>query len=58
VLFDDEDGERVYIRPTQMLAIEVPLICCEPALWKAYMEGLTEDEEARKSSAHSAEVGE
>jgi putative transcriptional regulator len=48
VLFDDEDGERVYIRPTEVLAIEVPLFCCEPSLWNAHMEGLTEDEEAEK----------
>lgn len=52
VLFDDEDGERVYIRPTEVLAIEVPLICCEPALWNAHMEGLAEDEETEKLASH------
>jgi transcriptional regulator with XRE-family HTH domain len=52
VLFDDEDNERVYIRPTEILALEVPIECCEPALWNAQMEGETEDEEVERKSAH------
>jgi transcriptional regulator with XRE-family HTH domain len=57
VWFDDIDGERVYIRPTEMMLIEVPLICCEPALWKASFDGFLEDEEAAKSPSSSGKVG-
>lgn len=56
VSFDDEDGERVYIRRTEVLAIEVPLICCEPALWNAHMEGSIEDGEVEYPYSHSAEA--
>jgi len=51
VWFDDIDGERVYLRTAEILIIEVPLICCEPALWNAYSDGLDEDEAADKSSS-------
>jgi len=49
VWFDDVDGERVYIRQPLILAIEVPLICCNPTLWNAYSEGFSEDEAADES---------
>jgi transcriptional regulator with XRE-family HTH domain len=57
VEFYDEDRERVYIETADVLAIEVPLVCCEPALLKAQMEGHTEDDETEKLSARSAEAG-
>jgi hypothetical protein len=50
VSFYDEDDERVYIRAAEVLAIEVPSICCEPTLWNAYVEGLDEDEKVTLSS--------
>jgi transcriptional regulator with XRE-family HTH domain len=56
VSFYDEDRERVYVRTAEILAVEVPIACCEPALWNAQMEGLTEDEETEKLSANSAEA--
>jgi transcriptional regulator with XRE-family HTH domain len=56
--FDDVDGERVYIRATEILAIEAPLVCCDPALWKAQFEGYLEDEEAKKTSSPSEKVDE
>ena len=55
--FYDEDGERIYVETAEVLAIEVPLVCCEPALWNAQIEGQTEDDEAGKLSARSAEGG-
>lgn len=58
VSFDDEDNERVYIRPAEFLAIEVPLICCEPALWNAEFDGFLEDEVAKKSASPSEKVDE
>src|SRR5882757_3783200 len=42
--FDDEDGERVYLKPSEILVMEVPLSCCEPALQKAKFDGYLEDE--------------
>lgn len=56
VYFDDEDAERVYIRPKEMLAIEVPLICCEPDLWDAHFNGYLEDE-GDVSLSENEEVG-
>jgi transcriptional regulator with XRE-family HTH domain len=38
IWFDDEDGERVYLRTRQILLIELPLLCCEPALWKSHVD--------------------
>jgi transcriptional regulator with XRE-family HTH domain len=43
VFFDDEDAERAYINPADVVAIEVPLLCCNPALWQAHLDGLEED---------------
>jgi transcriptional regulator with XRE-family HTH domain len=42
VWFDDEDGERVYIRRKQLLRAELPLVCCRPALWNSYLENIEE----------------
>lgn len=42
--FDDVDGERVYLRTQQILSLEVPLLCCEPALFRNYLEHLEESE--------------
>jgi transcriptional regulator with XRE-family HTH domain len=42
ILFDDEDGERVYIRRKQLLRLELPLRCCEPALWDNSVESFDE----------------
>jgi transcriptional regulator with XRE-family HTH domain len=44
VFFDDQDGERVYLRSTEILIVEVPIGCCEPALWDARIEGDKEDQ--------------
>lgn len=44
VSFYDEDRERVYLKSTEVLAIEVPVVCCEPALWNAEIEGASEVE--------------
>jgi transcriptional regulator with XRE-family HTH domain len=57
VEFYDEDRERVYIESAEVLAIEVPLVCCEPALLNAQIEGHNEDDESEKLSAHSKEAG-
>jgi transcriptional regulator with XRE-family HTH domain len=54
VEFYDEDRERVYIESAEVLAIEAPLVCCEPALLNAQREGHTEDDETEKLSARSA----
>ncbi|MEH2486172.1 helix-turn-helix transcriptional regulator [Bradyrhizobium sp. AZCC 2230] len=48
--FYDEDRERVYLMPTQMLVVEVPVVCCEPALWNAEVE---ESLEGQRGSAQS-----
>ena len=56
VSFDDIDGETVYIRPTEVLAIEVPLVCVEPELRKAEFEGYLEDNETEKASAAPEKV--
>lgn len=52
--FDDVDGERVYVRSKQVLSIEVPLLCCEPELWRNYLENLddtdTEEETTRSEN--------
>ena len=57
VQFDDVDGETVYLRRSVVLFLEVPLICCDPALWDAEFEGYLEDEagKANPSSAKAAE---
>jgi transcriptional regulator with XRE-family HTH domain len=47
VSFYDEDRERVYIKSTEILIIEVPTVCCVPALWDAEIEGLTEDDKSQ-----------
>jgi transcriptional regulator with XRE-family HTH domain len=54
VEFDDVDGETVYLRRSAMLFLEVPLICCDPALWDAEFEGFLEDEEAKKANVERA----
>lgn len=46
IWFDDEDGERVLIQKQNLLVIEVPLLCCEPELWKNYIENSEEDDES------------
>lgn len=52
VWFDDVDGERVYIRASEVLSIEVPLVCCEPALWKKSLEQCTEERNADENAAN------
>jgi transcriptional regulator with XRE-family HTH domain len=54
VSFYDEDRERVYIKPTEILIIEVPTVCCVPALWDAEIEGSTEDDKSQSVLARSA----
>jgi transcriptional regulator with XRE-family HTH domain len=56
VSFYDEDRERVYIKPTEILIIEVPTVCCVPALWDAEIEGLTEDDTSQNVLAHSVKA--
>ena len=52
VFFDDEDTERVFLRTRQLLLVEVPLVCCEPALWKNGIDNLGNDEvDARTAQA-------
>lgn len=41
--FDDMDNERVYVRTKQLLSLEVPLLCCEPRLWRSHLENLDGD---------------
>ena len=43
--FDDVDDERVFLRAKQILALETPLLCCEPELWRSYMDNWEDDEE-------------
>jgi transcriptional regulator with XRE-family HTH domain len=50
--FDDADGERVYIRGNELLSIEVPLVCCEPSLWKKSLESLDDAEALAEKSRH------
>jgi len=52
--FDDEDGERVYLRSKRLLCLEVPLLCCEPDLWRAYME--SEDDDERVQNERTPDV--
>jgi transcriptional regulator with XRE-family HTH domain len=54
VSFYDEDRERVYIRPAEILLIEVPTVCCVPALRDAEIEGSTEDDNSQNVLARSA----
>jgi transcriptional regulator with XRE-family HTH domain len=54
VAFYDEDRERVYVRMAEVLAVEAPLVCCDPALWNAQIEGQTEDDVPNKPSSHSS----
>jgi transcriptional regulator with XRE-family HTH domain len=56
ISFVDVDGETVYIRPAEALAIEVPLTCCEPELQNAEFEGYLEDEKATKVEANPEKV--
>jgi transcriptional regulator with XRE-family HTH domain len=56
ISFDDVDGESVYVRTTEVLAIEVPLVCVEPALQNAEFEGYLEDEMATKASSDPEKV--
>ena len=44
VSFYDGDRERVYLKSTEVLVVEVPVVCCEPALWNAGIEGVSEAE--------------
>lgn len=53
VWFDDEDGERVYLRTKQILFMEVPLLCCEPALWRSYLDNLDDSEEAAEQTTQA-----
>ena len=55
--FDDVDGERVYIRAKQVLSIEVPLICCEPALWRNYLDHFEESDAAVEPDSTRSEQG-
>jgi hypothetical protein len=48
VSFYDEDREPVYIKSAEVLIVELPLVCCEPSLSDAQIEGQTEDDEAEK----------
>ena len=60
IWFDDEDAERVYIRRKQLLRIELPLLCCEPALWGNSLENIEEDYEdpSNRNSDHGKEDSE
>jgi len=53
VWFDDEDGERVYIRSNELLLLEAPLICCEPELWEKSLEDETEKPEISNTESKS-----
>lgn len=44
LVFDDEDGERVFLRTSQILTLEAPLLCCEPKLWDSHVENSEDDE--------------
>jgi transcriptional regulator with XRE-family HTH domain len=44
IWFDDEDAERVLISKKQLLRVEVPLFCCDPALWDSSVESFEEAE--------------
>jgi transcriptional regulator with XRE-family HTH domain len=50
--FDDADGERVYLRVRQLLRVELPLVCCEPELWKNHIENWSEHGEAEGQAAN------
>jgi transcriptional regulator with XRE-family HTH domain len=54
VWFDDEDGERVYIRANHLLLLEVPLICCEPSLLASSDRGDDEQNEQDQEPRHFA----
>jgi transcriptional regulator with XRE-family HTH domain len=49
VWFDDEDGERLYLRTDELLMVQVPLVCCTPSLWKNFYENFS-DEETREDN--------
>lgn len=55
--FDDEDGERVFLRSKQILCLEVPLLCCEPQLWRAYMDSEDDDEHDPNEDAPNVHIG-
>lgn len=54
VAFCDEDRERVYLKPADVLVVEVPEVCCEPALWNVEIEGSSEEP---RVSARSRDKG-
>lgn len=45
--FEDVDGERVYIRANEALLIDVPLVCCEPALLRKSLQSISEEQTNR-----------
>jgi len=55
VLFDDVDGERVYVRSRELLLVEAPLECCEPSLFDKSMEGHDEEDNSAKQSNPESE---
>jgi transcriptional regulator with XRE-family HTH domain len=55
ISFYDMDGERVYIRSSELLFIEAPLECCEPSIFEKSMEGYDEEEESVKQSSPEGE---
>jgi transcriptional regulator with XRE-family HTH domain len=55
--FDDEDAERVFIRKKHLLRLEVPLFCCEPALWKSSVENSEDKAEESGDGVPSGEQG-
>lgn len=52
--FDDADGERVYVRKSQLVLVEAPLECCEPSIFNKSMEGHDEDEGLGKQLSYKA----
>ena len=47
---------KQYLKPTEVLVIEVPAVCCEPALWNAQIEASSEEESI--PSSRSGDEGE
>ena len=56
IFFDDLDGESVFVRTTELLAVEVPLVCVQPALRDAEFEGFLEDNETEKAGSEREKV--